>query len=212
MRRASCRGTGSSGTSDTACTRNAASADGTKRYVFSKGDESTFNLDPVRVPPCYPNKRHYKGARKGELSGNPLGANPGDASEVNEATWEETDAEFALGAAFSGSCIWAIPNVKHNHPERIEHPCQFPVELAQRCVLAFSNSGDLVFDPFAGAGSSAIAALMHERRFLGFERETAFCGRARERIARLERGELAVRPLGTSVYTPPIKPRAERRG
>jgi adenine-specific DNA-methyltransferase len=106
----------------------------------------------VRVPPRYPNKRHHKGARKGQLSGNPLGANPGDVWEVDTAGWEQTEAEFALDEAFAGPCVWDIPNVKHNHPEKVDHPCQFPVELAQRCVLAFTNSNDLVFDPFAGVG------------------------------------------------------------
>jgi adenine-specific DNA-methyltransferase len=180
--------------------------------VFSRADEYTFNLDPVRVPPRYPNKRHYKGPRKGELSGSPLGANPGDVWEADPDAWEETEAEFALAEAFAGPRVWDIPNVKHNHPEKLEHPCQFPVELAQRCVLAFSDPGDLVFDPFAGVGSSAIAALMHERRFLGIELDSAFSQTARERIGRLKRGELAVRPLGTPVYTPPVTPRADRPG
>lgn len=43
---------------------------------FSKGDEPYFDLDPVRVPQKYPNKRYYKGPRKGQLSGNPKGKNP----------------------------------------------------------------------------------------------------------------------------------------
>jgi adenine-specific DNA-methyltransferase len=180
--------------------------------VFSKSEGHTFNLDPVRVPARYPNKRHYKGPRKGERSGNPLGANPGDVWEADPAAWEETEAEFALTESFAGSCVWDIPNVKHNHPEKIDHPCQFPVELAQRCVLAFSEPGDLVFDPFAGVGSSAIAALMHERRFLGFELESDYGEATRQRIARLARGELAVRQLGTPVSTPPVTPRAGRRG
>lgn len=79
------------------------------------------------------------------------------------------------------------------------HQCQFPVEVPQRCLLALSNPGDLVFDPFAGVGSSAVAALMHERRFLGFELDESYLAAARERIAALKRGELAVRPLGTAV-------------
>ena len=178
--------------------------------VFSKGAEHTFNLDPVRVPPRYPNKRHYKGPRKGERSGNPLGANPGDVWEADAAAWEETEAEFGLAEAFSGPGVWDIPNVKHNHPEKFDHPCQFPIELAQRCVLAFSNPDDLVFDPFAGVGSSAIAALMHDRRFLGMELDRAYCEAAHGRIASLERGELAVRQLGTPVHAPPLTPRADR--
>jgi hypothetical protein len=53
---------------------------------------------------------------------------------------------------------------------------------------------------------------MHERRFLGFELESDYGEATRQRIARLARGELAVRQLGTPVSTPPVTPRAGRRG
>ena len=75
----------------------------------------------------------------------------------------------------------------------------------------FIKPDDLVFDPFAGVGSSAVAALMHDRRFLGMELDRAYCEAASDRIASLERGELAVRQLGTPVHTPPLTPRADRR-
>lgn len=45
---------------------------------FTKSDNYTFNLDPIRIPQKYPNKRHFKGPNKGKLSGNPLGKNPSD--------------------------------------------------------------------------------------------------------------------------------------
>lgn len=41
--------------------------------------------------------------------------------------------------------VWEIPNVKNNHPEKVEHPCQFPVELAERCILALTNQNDVVY-------------------------------------------------------------------
>ena len=107
--------------------------------VFSKGDEYTFNLDPVRVPPRYPNKRHYKGPRKGELSGSPLGANPGDVWEADPERLGGDGGGVRARRGLYRLRVWDIPNVKHNHPEKLDHPCQFPVELAQRCVLAFSE-------------------------------------------------------------------------
>ncbi|NJO84507.1 MAG: site-specific DNA-methyltransferase, partial [Blastochloris sp.] len=57
------------------------------------------------------------------------------------------------------SAIWDIPNVKSNHPEKTLHPCQFPIELVERCVLALTNADDWVLDPFSGAGSALLAAL-----------------------------------------------------
>lgn len=59
---------------------------------FTKGDAYTFNLDPVRVPARYPGKRHYKGTKHGQPSGNPLGKNPSDvwrivAQDGETAVW-----------------------------------------------------------------------------------------------------------------------------
>ena len=55
---------------------------------FTKSDEYIFNLDPVRVPAKYPGKRHFKGPKKGQLSGNPLGKNPSDIWDVVKHDWK----------------------------------------------------------------------------------------------------------------------------
>jgi adenine-specific DNA-methyltransferase len=143
---------------------------------FTRGDEYVFNLDAVRVPQKYPKKKHFKGPNKGKLSGNPLGKNPSD--------------------------VWEIPNVKANHVEKTAHPCQFPVELIERLVLALTEEGDWVLDPFMGVGSTAIAALMHRRKAIGAEIMSEYVRIARERIALAERGELRVRPMARAVYDP----------
>lgn len=88
---------------------------------FTKEDEYTFNLDDVRVPSKYPGKKHFKGPKKGQYSGNPQGKNPSDIWEIVLNDWENE--------------IWNIPNVKANHVEKTEHPCQYPIELVERCVL-----------------------------------------------------------------------------
>lgn len=143
---------------------------------FTKSDGYTFNLDAVRVPQKYPQKKYFKGPRKGELSGNPLGKNPGD--------------------------VWIIPNVKANHVEKTEHPCQFPVELVERLVLALTNEREWVLDPFLGVGSSAIAALIHGRRAAGAEIFPEYVRTARERIALAEQGRLRIRPMDRPIYDP----------
>jgi adenine-specific DNA-methyltransferase len=55
----------------------------------TKGDNYVFNLDPIRVPQRYPEKKHYKGPNKGQLSGHPLGKNPGDV-------WESRTSKIAI--------------------------------------------------------------------------------------------------------------------
>lgn len=155
---------------------------------FTKGDHYTFNLDAVRIPSKYPGKLHYKGGKAGQPSGNPLGKNPSDYWRIICDEWESGRIE--------------IPNVKSNHPEKTEHPCQFPVELVERCVLALTNEDDWVLDPFGGSGSSVIAAIKHNRRGMTIDRDVIYTTLARERINAFQNGTLKVRPLGKPVHQP----------
>jgi len=143
---------------------------------FTKSQDYTFNLDPIRIPSKYPNKRHFKGPKKGELSCNPLGKNPSD--------------------------VWDIPNVKSNHVEKTEHPCQFPVGLIERLVLSMTSPGDNVLDPYLGVGSSAIAALLHERNAFGCDTNKAYIKIARSRIRQLKAGKLQTRPMNKPIFDP----------
>jgi adenine-specific DNA-methyltransferase len=143
---------------------------------FTKSDDYVFNLDSVRVPQKYPGKKYFKGPKAGEYSCNPLGKNPGD--------------------------LWVIPNVKHNHVEKTIHPCQFPVELIERLVLAFTNEGDLVFDPYLGVGTAICAAVINGRRGAGSDVSEEYVGIARERVKLAIAGDLRTRKLGTEVYKP----------
>jgi adenine-specific DNA-methyltransferase len=143
---------------------------------FTKTDEYVFNLDPVRVPQKYPGKKHFKGPRAGKPSCNPKGKNPGD--------------------------VWAIPNVKSNHVEKTEHPCQFPVELIERLVLSMTEKEALVVDPFLGTGTAAVAAIRHGRRAAGAEISADYCRLARERIRLESQGMLRTRPMGKPIHEP----------
>jgi len=143
---------------------------------FTKSETYIFNLDAVRVPQKYPSKKYFKGPKKGELSCHPLGKNPTD--------------------------VWEIPNVKSNHPEKTIHPCQFPVELIERLVLALTNPGDWVIDPFIGVGSTAIAAILHGRKAAGADIIEEYIKIAKQRIELLLRGKLKLRPMGKPIYEP----------
>lgn len=145
---------------------------------FTRGNEYTFNLDAIRVPQKYPSKKHFKGPKKGQLSGNPLGKNPTD--------------------------VWEIPNVKANHVEKTEHPCQFPIELIERLVLALTDPGDWVLDPFMGVGSTAIASLIHQRKALGAEIVHQYVEITLDRIQQAEKGTLRIRPMERPVYDPAL--------
>ena len=159
---------------------------------FTRSDDYTFNLDAVRVPSKYPGKRYFKGEKKGQISGNPKGKNPEDVWEMTiDRLVDDWDMQ-----------IWENPDVKNNHPEKVDHPCQFPVELAERCVLALTDPGEIVYDPFAGVGSSLIAALKNGRRAYGTELEPAYVKTGLERIQKLAEDALPLRPIYQKIWTP----------
>jgi adenine-specific DNA-methyltransferase len=143
---------------------------------FTKSNDYTFNLDQIRVPQKYPGKKHFKGPRAGEYSGNPKGKNPGD--------------------------VWDIPNVKSNHVEKTEHPCQFPVELIERFVLSLTNPDEWVLDPFLGTGTSIVAAIRHGRRGMGAETMQKYVDISKDRIRQEMNGTLRTRPMNRPIYDP----------
>lgn len=143
---------------------------------FTKSDRYVFNLDPIRVPQKYPGKKYFKGPKTGQYSCNPLGKNPGD--------------------------VWIIPNVKHNHIEKTIHPCQFPIELVERLVLALTNKNDLVVDPYIGVGSAACAAVLHGRRVAGADTCNEYLRIAVTRVERAFARSVPRRPRERPVYVP----------
>lgn len=155
---------------------------------FSKTDEYIFNLDNVRVPAKYPGKLHFKGEKKGLPSGNPLGKNPSDIWEIVAKDWE--------------TAMWNIPNVKSNHPEKTKHPCQFPIELVERCILALTNEESWVLDPYAGVGSTVIASIKNNRNVIGIEKEKEYCDIAKQRIIDFNEGKLKIRPINKPIHKP----------
>lgn len=134
---------------------------------FTKGKDYSFNLDDVRIPQKYPGKRYYKGPNKGKLSGNPLGKNPSD--------------------------VWEIPNVKSKHIEKTEHPCQFPSAIPQRLVRALTPTNGLVLDPFMGSGTTALAAFVENRRFVGAEIQNDYYNISYNRIDLAIKGDIRIR-------------------
>ena len=155
---------------------------------FTKSDFYKFNLDSIRVPSKYPGKRHFKGKLKGQPSCNPLGKNPSDIWITLQNDWEKE--------------IWNIPNVKQNHPEKTVHPCQFPIELVERCVLALTDKEDWVLDPYSGVGSAIIAAIKNDRRAMGCDKEELYIKAAEKRIHDFYAGDLKMRPIGKPIFTP----------
>jgi adenine-specific DNA-methyltransferase len=122
-----------------------------------------FDLDAVRCRDVrYPNQR-----RHGRLRCNPAGRNPSDVWEIPKVT---------AGAGRASR-------------ERTAHPAQMPLELAERVVRACSRPGDVVLDPFAGSGTTAVAALLHGRNVIAIELDPTYSAIAEQRVARCVRSD-----------------------
>ena len=143
---------------------------------YSKGDNYHFDLDPIRLPQRYPGKKHHKGAKQGQYSGNPLGKNPGD--------------------------VWDIPQIKASSVEKTQHPCQFPIGLVQGLIRALSPPGGLIFDPFSGSGTTGAAAVIEGRRFAGTEINEEYHRLAIQRVSAAIKGKLPYRPYGKPLQKP----------
>ena len=124
-------------------------------YLKDK-DNYKFFLDRIRDPNVkYPNQK-----KNGKIKVNSLGKNPSD--------------------------VWYIPKVtsgsKRSSKERTAHPAQFPIALINRIVLCSTNENDLILDPFLGSGTTAVSALLYNRKFLGIEIDEKYIEIAANRI------------------------------
>ena len=83
--------------------------------------------------------------------------------------------------------VWAITTPRKEEKRYGKHPTQKPEDLLKRIILASTNEGDLVLDPFMGSGTTGVVAVRYERRFTGIEKEQQFYNIAKKRL----RDELA---------------------
>lgn len=143
---------------------------------FTKGEDYFYDLDAVRVSQKYPGKKYYKGEKKGQYSCNPKGKNPGD--------------------------VWEIPNVKAKHIEKTDHPCQFPIALAQRLIKSLCPENGVVLDPFMGSGTTGAASVMEKRSFVGIELDETYFRIANARINDAAAGTLKFRDINKPILDP----------
>lgn len=94
--------------------------------------------------------------------------------------WNEGEENFRITHP---SNLWTDITIPFwSMPENTEHPTQKPEKLLAKIILASSNPGDLVFDPFLGSGTTAVTAKKLGRKYCGVELDEYFCGLAEKRL------------------------------
>lgn len=132
-----------------------------RHLVFTKGKDYTFNIDAVKVQrPVIAPYRNEKGEPK---------------------DWQEKGKQrFRLTHP---SNIWTDISIPFwSMPENTPHPTQKPEKLIAKLILASSNEGDVVFDPFLGSGTTAVTAKKLGRRYIGIEQEKEYVALACKRL------------------------------
>ncbi len=84
--------------------------------------------------------------------------------------------------------VWAIGTPKKSEKTFGKHPTQKPLDLLERIILASTNEGDLILDPFMGSATTGVAALKHNRKFVGIEKEKKFVELAEKRLSAIKGG------------------------
>ena len=132
-------------------------------WFFTKSAEYTFNLDAVKIKrPVFAPYKDDNGV-------------PKDWQED-----EETDSKFRLTAP---SNLWTDISIPFwSMAENTPHPTQKPEKLIAKLILASSNPGDVVFDPFVGSGTTSVTAKKLGRHFVGIEREKEYVAVTEKRL------------------------------
>ncbi|MBQ7788507.1 MAG: site-specific DNA-methyltransferase [Clostridia bacterium] len=148
-------------------------------FWFSKSEEWTFNLDPIRKPYSKDMQKFLEGKGKGGREDN---MRPSTHSFNCSKVWTDN------GGSDPGSVL-EIANTSSNDEfyklckERgVSHPARFPEKLAEFFILSGSNEGDIVLDPFSGSGTTAVVAAKNGRRWIGIDANSDYCDLANERM------------------------------
>lgn len=133
-------------------------------WFATNSDKYTFNLNAVKV-------------RRRVLAPYRVDGNPKDWKESEEGKYRDT----------CPSNFWDDITVPFwSMPENTAHPTQKPEKLIAKLILASSNKGDTVFDPFAGSGTTLATAKKLDRRYIGIEKEKQYCIWSEYRLEKAE--------------------------
>ncbi len=129
-------------------------------WFATKGKDYTFNLDAVKV-------------RRKVIAPYRANGQPKDWQETADGNFRDT----------CPSNFWDDITIPFwSMPENTAHPTQKPEKLLAKLILASSNEGDTVFDPFLGSGSTSVTAKKLGRRYIGVEMNEQYCLWAEQRL------------------------------
>lgn len=97
----------------------------------------------------------------------------------------EVSVASAIGFRYRplpSKCYRTIWKIAPESAKGIGHPAPFPIELPRRLIQLYSYSGDVILDPFAGSGTTGVAAIQNGRRFIGYDTDAGYVAAANRRL------------------------------
>ena len=139
-------------------------------YFVKNTKEFTFNAEAIAVPSA---RQMVYADKRANAKG-----------KIPDATWilrPQEDPRVLTG----NDATWYYPRLCGTFKERLDHPCQMPESVLERIIKVASNEGDLVFDPFAGSGTTLAVAKKLKRQFGGVELSKKYHNLIKKRLARI---------------------------
>lgn len=137
-------------------------------YYVKDPKNFTFNAEAIKVPSA----RMAYGDKRAKVGG-----------RLPDDTWV-LQPKYLEGEFGPDKDTWLVSRVCGTFNERVNHPCQMPLAILERIVKVSSNPGDTVLDPFAGSGTTLVAAKKFGRKFIGVELSENYCQVIKERLVK----------------------------
>lgn len=148
-------------------------------FWFSKSDTWKFNMDPIRKPYSKDMQKYLNGKGRGSREEN---KRPSTYTFDCSKTWTDHGGSDPGSVIVLGNNASTDMFTKWCKERGISHPARFPEKLAEFFILAGTDPGDVVLDPFSGSGTCAISAQRHNRRWIGIDINEDYCELSRCRM------------------------------
>ena len=147
-------------------------------FLLTKSKKYYYDALAIAEPIAEGTAARYKGGRSASSKYAEEIPGQGKVQKLNAARAAGTITDADISPVRNARDVWHINTV----PYKGGHFAAYPPKLAERCILAGCPRGGIVLDPFFGSGTTGLAAVKNDRRYIGIELNAEYCELAKERI------------------------------
>ena len=147
-------------------------------FLLTKSKKYYYDALAIAKPIAEGTAARYKGGRSASSKYAEEIPGQGKVQKLNAARAAGTITDADISPVRNARDVWHINTV----PYKGGHFAAYPPKLAEKCILAGCPRGGVVLDPFFGSGTTGLAAVKNDRRYIGIELNAEYCELAKERI------------------------------